>query len=185
LARICAKIDAGPSNFGEYRFMSTWYSLSLMLHLFAIALWLGGIVFFLIVSGPAVYELEPHIAIKTMNQGRIGLERISWTAIALLLLTGIVNLVLSSQTAAAPLGESYFILLGAKLFLFGAMALHHGLQVFKYAPRIAALTAEITPNSTEWPEPLLSHWRRWFLLLKINASLGPIAVLLGLAMVKS
>ena len=139
--------------------MSTWYSLSLMLHLIAIALWLGGIVFFLVVSGPAVYELEPHIAIKTMNQGRIGLERISWTAIALLLLTGIVNLVLSTQTAAAPLGESYIILLGAKLFLFGAMALHHSLQVFKYAPRIAALTAEIKPTTTEWPEPLLSQWR--------------------------
>jgi len=164
--------------------MSTWYSLSLMLHLIAIALWLGGIVFFLVVSGPAVYELEPHIAIKTMNQGRIGLERISWTAIALLLLTGIINLVLSTQTAAAPVGQSYIILLCAKLFLFGAMALHHSLQVFKYAPRIAALTAEIKPSNIEWPEPLLSQWRRWFLLLKINASLGPLVVLLGLALVK-
>ena len=164
--------------------MPIWYSLSLMLHLIAIALWLGGIVFFLVVSGPAVYELEPHIAIKTMNQGRIGLERISWTAIALLVLTGIVNLVLSSQTAAAPLGESYIILLSAKLFLFGAMALHHSLQVFKYAPRIAALTAEIKPTTSEWPELLLAHWRRWFLLLKINAALGPIVVLLGLALVK-
>ena len=164
--------------------MSAWYSLSLMFHLIAIALWLGGIVFFLVVSGPAVYELEPHIAIKTMNQGRIGLERISWTAIALLLLTGIVNLVLTTQTAAAPLGESYIILLGTKLFLFCAMALHHSLQVFKYAPRIAALTAEIKPTTTEWPEPLLSQWRRWFLLLKINASLGPLVVLLGLALVK-
>lgn len=164
--------------------MTAWYSLSLLLHLIAIALWLGGIVFFLVVSGPAVFELEPRIAIKTMNQGRIGLELISWTAIALLLLTGIINLVLRNQAAAAPLGESYAILLGAKLFLFGTMALHHGLQVFKYAPRIAALTAEIKPDTTEWPEPLLSHWRRWFLLLKINAGLGPIAVLLGVALVR-
>ncbi len=184
MAQIYAKIDADKKNFSAYRFMSTWYSLSLMLHLIAIALWLGGIVFFLVVSGPAVYELEPYIAIKTMNQGRIGLERISWTAIALLLITGIVNLVLSTQTAAAPLGESYIILLGAKLFLFGAMALHHGLQVFKYAPRIAQLTAGIKPTTTEWPALLLTHWRRWFLLLKINAALGPIVVLLGLALVK-
>ena len=165
--------------------MTVWYSLSLLLHLIAIAVWLGGIVFFLVVSGPAVYELEPAIAIKTMNQGRVGLELISWTAIALLLLTGIVNLVLRKQAAAAPLGESYAIMLGAKLFVFAAMALHHGLQVFKYAPRIAALTADLQPNVSEWPEPLLSHWRRWFLLLKINAALGPLAVLLGLALVKS
>ena len=164
--------------------MTPWYSLSLLFHLVAMALWLGGIVFFLVVTGPAVHELEPLIAIKTMNQSRIGLELISWTAIALLLLTGIVNLLLRIQAAALPAGESYTVLLGTKLFLFGAMAMHHGLQVFKYAPRIAALTAEIKPNAIEWPEPLLANWRRWFLLLKINAGLGPVAVLLGLGLVK-
>ena len=78
----------------------------------------------------------------------------------------------------------YGVLLSVKLFLFGAMAMHHGLQAFKYAPRIAALTAELRPDATEWPEPLLANWRRWFLLLKINAGLGPIAVLLGLALTK-
>lgn len=164
--------------------MTAWHSLSLLLHLIATALWLGGIVFFLVVCGPAVNTLEPRIAITTMNQGRIGLERISWSAIALLLLTGIINLVLRDQAAPAPLGESYAILLGTKLFLFAAMALHHGLQVFKYAPRIAARTAEVQSSINEWPEALLTDWRRWFLLLKINAGLGPIAVLLGLALVK-
>jgi putative copper export protein len=164
--------------------MTAWYSLSLLFHLVAIALWLGGIVFFLAVTGPAVHELEPAIAIKTMNQSRIGLELISWSAIALLLLTGIVNLVLRLQATAPPAGESYTVLFSTKLFLFGAMAMHHGLQVFKYGPRIAALTAGLRPNTTEWPEPLLAIWRRWFLLLKINAGLGPIAVLLGLSLVK-
>jgi len=162
--------------------MNLWQSLSLLVHLIANALWLGGIVFFLVVAGPAVHELNAKIAIKTLNRCRIGLELISWTAIALLLLTGITNLILRHPTPASS--ESYFVLLGAKLFVFGAMAMHHGLQVFKYAPRIAAATAEIKPNGTEWPEPLLAHWRRWFLLLKINAGLGSIAVLLGLAIVK-
>ncbi len=163
--------------------MSAWYSISLMIHLVALALWLGGIVFFLVVLGPAVHELEPSIAIKTMNQGRIGLEMVSWTAIGLLLVTGIVNLLIRTQaTAAAPTG-AYAIILGGKLFLFGAMVVHHSLQVFKYAPRIAALTAELRPKTTIWPDPLLSHWRRWFLLLKINAALGPVVVLFGLALV--
>ena len=85
--------------------MSAWYSISLMIHLVALALWLGGIVFFLIVLGPAVHELEPRIAIKTMNRARIGLEMVSWTAIGLLLVTGIVNLLIRTQaTAAAPSG---------------------------------------------------------------------------------
>jgi putative copper export protein len=163
--------------------MSAWYSISLMIHLVALALWLGGIVFFLIVLGPAVHDLEPRIAIKTMNQARIGLEMASWTAIVLLLLTGIVNLLIRTQaTAAAPRG-AYAVILAVKLFLFAAMAVHHSLQVFKYAPRIAALTAKLEPGATEWPEALLAHWRRWFLLLKINAALAPIVVLLGLALV--
>jgi uncharacterized membrane protein len=181
LAKICAKIDADDRLREENPFMSAWQSLSLLLHLIANALWLGGIVYFLVVAGPAAQELDAKIAIKTMNQSRIGLELVSWTAIALLLLTGITNLILRNPSAAP--GESYLVLLGAKLFFFGAMATHHGLQVFKYGPRIAALTAEIKPNATEWPEPLLAHWHRWFLLLKINAGLGPIAVLLGLAIV--
>ena len=164
--------------------MIPWQTLTTLLHLVAIALWLGAIVFFLIVIGPAVHELEPALAIKTMNRSRIGLEATSWTAIALLLLTGFVNLAMRLQANAPVLGDSYTVLLSTKLFLFGAMAMHHGLQVFKYGPRIAALTAEIRPNIAEWPEPLLANWRRWFLLLKINAALGPIAVLMGLSLVK-
>lgn len=154
-----------------------------LLHLIALALWLGGMVFFLIVIGPAVHELPPPIAIATMNRCRLGLEKISWTAIALLLITGVGNFLLRHPTGAPP-GELYIVILGAKLLLFFAMTLHHCLQVFKYAPRIAALTAQLKPSDIDWPEPLLAHWRRWFLLLKINAGLGPVVVLLGLVLVR-
>src|SRR5262245_1499780 len=163
--------------------MTVWYSLNLLVHLLAMALWLGGIVFFLVVVGPAVQEMEPKIAIKTMNQSRIGLELISWIAIGLLLLTGILNLLARSQSGVV-LNGSYLVILGIKLFLFGAMTMHHCLQVFKYSPRIDALTNDLAASVLVWPEPLLSHWRRWFLLLKINAALGPVVVLLGLALVK-
>lgn len=164
--------------------MALWVSISLLVHLVAAALWLGGIVFFLVVMGPAVQELESKIAIRTMNQGRIGLEIISWGGIGLLLLTGIFNLVARIQ-AGATLDGAFGILLGIKLFLFVAMTVHHCLQVFKYAPQIAHLTGTLPPGTTGWPEPLLSHWRRWFLLLKINAALGPIAVLFGLTLVNN
>jgi uncharacterized membrane protein len=152
-----------------------------MLHLIAQALWLGGVVFFLIAIGPAGRELPPKVAIQTLNQARIGLEAVTWIAIGLLLITGIFNLLARAQTGALP-SEAWGILLGAKLFLFGAMIVHHCLQVFKYAPAIAGFTAGLPQDLSAWPEPLLSHWRRWFLLLKINAALGPIAVLLGLAL---
>jgi putative copper export protein len=165
--------------------VTTLYSLSSLIHLIALALWLGGIVFFLVVLGPAVHELEPRIAVTTLNQGRLGLETASWIAIGLILLSGILNLVVRAPAAGAGLSESYGMLLGVKLFVFGAMVAHHCLQVFRYAPAIASLSSALPPAMPSWPEPLLSHWRRWFLLLKINAALGPIAVLLGLALAKS
>lgn len=164
--------------------MALWDSITLFVHLIAAALWLGGTAFFLVVLGPAVQELEPKIAITTMNQGRIGLENLSWCAIGLLVVTGVFAAIARLQSAAVP-DHAFGILLAVKLFLFGAMTAHHGLQVFKYAPRIAALTRELPPGATVWPEPLLSCWRRWFLLLKINAALGPAAVLIGLALIEN
>jgi uncharacterized membrane protein len=164
--------------------MSSWHLLSLWLHLIAVAFWLGGIVFFLIVFAPAVRELNPGTGIRALNQGRINLEAVSWAAIALVLVTGIVNLILRKQGAVAPDGQFYTIILSVKLFLFFAMVIHHCLQVFKYAPAIVTLTEKIPPETSSWPEPLLSQWQKWFLLLKINAGIGPVVTMLGLALVK-
>jgi uncharacterized membrane protein len=165
--------------------MISWQILSLWLHLIALAFWLGGIVFFLIVFAPAVRELNPGTGIRALNHGRVNLEAMSWAAIALLLITGIVNLILRKQGGGAPDGEFYTIILSVKLFLFFVMVIHHCLQVFKYAPAIAALTEKISPGADSWPEPLLSLWQKWFMLLKINAGIGPIVTLLGLALIKS
>lgn len=164
--------------------MSTWFALSSSLHVVALALWLGAIVFFLVVFGPAVHELRPGAGVKALNYGRSALESVSWTAIGLLLLTGIINLVLGDREAGASRGEFYTVALSIKLFFFGAMTMHHCLQVFKHAPRIAALTEQTPDDAVDWPEPLRAHWQKWFTLLKINAALGPIVVLLGIALAK-
>lgn len=164
--------------------MTTWQMLSLALHLVALAFWLGGIAFFLIVFGPAVNELRPDLGIRTLNQGRISLEVISWVAITLLVVTGIINFILRNQNTSALPGEFYVVTLSVKLFLFLAMLVHHCLQAFKYAPQIALLTAQLPATSASWPEPLRTYWQKWFMLLKINATLAPIVTLLGLQLVK-
>jgi putative copper export protein len=164
--------------------MTRLHSLSLLLHLLALAMWLGGIAFFLIVFGPAVHELKPVLGLRLLNRGRMIFEALSWTGIGLLLLTGIVNLVLRSDMTAGDLGRYYLTILPVKLLLFVAMLVHHTLQVFKYAPKITALTNDSAMTIDSWPEPLRSHWQKWFMFLKINATIGPIATLLGLALVK-
>jgi putative copper export protein len=164
--------------------MTFWHTLSLFLHLVGIALWLGGIAFFLVVFAAAVHDLNPRIGMQVLNQGRITLEAVSWAGIALLLITGIINWLLRTQAISAPPDNFYPIVFSVKLFLFVAMGIHYALQVFKYAPKIESLTAQLPADTDAWPEPLLTHWRKWFLLLKINAALGPVVVLLGLALAK-
>ena len=165
--------------------MSPWHTLNLLLHLVALALWLGSMAFFLIVFAPAVHELKPGIGIQTLNHGRISLEALSWPAIGLLSVTGVINLILRDQATGAPQSEIYLITLSVKLVLFLAMLVHHCLQVFKYAPQIAALSGQAPAGISSWPEPLRSVWQKWFVLLKINAGLAPVVTLLGLALVGS
>jgi hypothetical protein len=84
----------------------------------------------------------------------------------------------------AHLGQHYLTILSVKLLLFVAMLVHHALQVFKYGPKIAAKTKQAAITTDSWPEDLRADWQRWFMLLKINATIGPIAILLGLALVR-
>lgn len=165
--------------------MTSWHTLSLFFHLVGLALWLGGIAFFLVVFGPAVHDLQPSLGIRTLNHGRLSLEAISWVGIGLLLVSGIINLILRNSEPSATTSHFYTIALAVKLFLFVAMVVHHCLQVFKYGPKIASLTADLPAVTDSWPEPLLTHWRKWFLLLKINAALGPVVTLLGIALIKA
>ena len=163
--------------------MILWHNFSLLMHLIALAMWLGAILFFLIVYGPAVHQLKPELGLELLNRGRINFEALSWVAIGLLLLTGTSNLVLRSQSVGGHLGQQYLTVLGIKLSLFVAMLVHHALQVFKYGPKIAFSMAATSGATETWPEPLHAHWSKWFMLLKINATLGPIATLLGLALI--
>jgi hypothetical protein len=141
-------------------------------------------VFFLVVFAPATNQLEPGIAIRVLDDGRKKLEGISWVGIGVLFVTGAANLIFR-QTSGTGLSQFYIIVLSIKVLMFGAMVYHHALQVFKYAPTIAAMTAATPENTLSWPEPLRAHWQKWLILLKINATLGPMGTVMGLVLLKS
>src|ERR1041384_5817138 len=100
-------------------------TLATLIHILAVALWVGAMVFFLVVLGPSVNALEPRIAIQTLNRGRIGFARLSRLAIALFVFSGGVNLLQRLSISTLATEEFYFVILTIKLCLFGAMlALH-------------------------------------------------------------
>ena len=160
-------------------------TLSLWLHLVSVTAWVGGILFFLSVFGPAVHALPAASGIQALDKGRRRFQSLSWIAIHLALFTGIVNFVLRGIAAGWAFDPAYNWTLAVKLFLFLAMLFHHSLQAWKYAPKLAAFIAQTSADAEPWPEPLLFHWKKWFVLLKINATLGPIVLLLGLGLSRS
>ena len=146
------------------------------------AVWVGGMAFFLFVFGPAAHSLAPADGIRALNHGRQSFQTLSWIAINLLFLTGVLNFLFRAAASGLHLGTAYYSILTVKLLLFLAMTFHYSLQAFKYAPRIASLTAQTGDGIESWPEPLLAAWRKWFTLLKINTTLGAIVLFLGLGL---
>lgn len=141
--------------------------------------------FFLFVFGPAAHGLPPAEGIRVLDRGRQLLQTLVWIAINFLFLTGALQLVFRHMTAGLDLGGVYYSMLSLKLFLFLAMFFNHSLQALKYTPKIASLTAATAEDIGSWPEPLLSVWKKWFLVLKINTTLGPVVVLLALGLTRS
>lgn len=154
---------------------------NLWLHLLTAMVWTGGMAFFLFVFAPAAHGLAPAEGIRALERGRRSMQTLAWAAIHVMFLTGVLNFFL---LAGAARGAEYYGVLAVKLALFFAMAFHHTLQAFKYGPKIAAAAAA-AHGAGAWPEPLLAPLRKWFLLLKINLTLGFIVLLLGLGLSRS
>jgi len=163
-------------------FLPILQSANLWLHLVSMAVWLGGMAFFLFVFGPAVKSLGPADGVHALNHGRESLQTLSWIAVHLLFLTGVLNFFFRLTAGGVHPQTGYYWILAVKLLLFSAMIFHHFLQLLKYAPRIASATAATGPGAGSWPEPLLASWGKWFVLLKINTALGSLVLLLGLAL---
>jgi uncharacterized membrane protein len=164
-------------SFGTHvNFLAVLENANLWLHLISAAVWVGGMIFFLFVFGPAARSLAPAERLRALDHGRESFQTLSWIAILLLFFTGSLNFFFRFTPGAAPLGSGYAAILAIKLLLFVAMIFHHSLQAFKYGPRLASVGVE---PAGEWPEPLAAAWKKWFTLLKINTTLGVVVLLLG------
>ncbi|OGP30237.1 MAG: hypothetical protein A2038_00120 [Deltaproteobacteria bacterium GWA2_57_13] len=164
--------------------MQFFQPFSLWLHVCSLVVWIGAMGFFLFVFAPAVHDLAPGSGVQALNKGRKSFETISWIVITLVLITGLFNLIVRGMEVRFHFGYGYDLVLAIKVLLFLAMLFHSSLQVFKYGPKIASLTVQTAQDTPSWPEPLSSHWKRWFILLKINAALGPVVILLGLGLAR-
>ena len=156
--------------------MSIWYYANVTAHVLAAMLWLGGMLFLGVVGAPVLRAVEPP-ALRQELFHRIGLRfrTIGWWAIAVLLLTGVINLRFRGW-----LGSGEVLTSGAfwrsipghalmvKLTAVGAMLVVSAVHDFAVGPSAARESAG-SPRAVQLR-------RRAALLARINALLGVVVV---------
>ena len=149
--------------------MAPFYIASVVLHVLAALLWVGGMLFIGIVAAPVLRAIEPAALRQELFQ-RLGLRfrSIGWSALVLLLVTGTINLHhrgwLSWDGALAnpafwrtPVGHA----LGAKLLGVTVLLILSAVHDFVLGPS----AGRATPGS---PDALMLR-RRAALLARANA----------------
>lgn len=68
------------------------YSLTVTVHLLATLFWLGGTFFLGIVGAPALRGLDPDLRSRLFREIGVRFRTTGWVAIAVLLITGVMNL---------------------------------------------------------------------------------------------
>lgn len=152
------------------------YFINVTLHVFAALLWLGGMFFLAVVGAPVLRSVEP-AELRALLFRRLGeqFRIVGWIAIAILLITGTLNLYLLGILAPEVLGSADFWSSGYghslawKLGAVTAMLTVQAVHDFKVGPAAARLT----PGS---PEALRTR-RRAVQLARLSALFGIIVVI--------
>jgi copper resistance protein D len=152
------------------------HALILWLHLLAAMIWIGGLVFQVLVVFPTLAWADPmgerlRFALSLEARFRV----ILWPAVGLALFTGLVNLMnvwYATVVTAGSISPTFIPLLSVKLSLVvGMIAVQAVQQLLIYPRRVAALRS-VSVGMQNVPLPFRT-WQRLALLLY--------SVLLGLA----
>lgn len=86
----------------------TLYDLNVTLHVLAAIVWLGGMFFLALVGAPVLRSLEPRLRAQLFRDLGLRFRRVGWIALAVLLVTGVVNLELRGLLRWEVLGSGAF-----------------------------------------------------------------------------
>lgn len=160
------------------------YLLSVYLHLLAAMVWIGGMLFLSLVIVPALRRWDdPVLAARLMGDAGRRFRTVGWIAVAILVLTGVVNAL--GRWGGAALVETGFWasqpgqLLAIKLAVVTAMVAMSVVHDFALGPRLtAARRAGLAA-----PEIAVLR-RRVSWLARANVLLGLAVVALAVALVR-
>lgn len=153
----------------------TLYHLNVTVHVLAALLWLGGMFFLAAVGAPVLRKTEPpELRARLFRDLGVAFRRVGWPAIAVLVVTGFLNLhfrgVLRHDvlTAGAFWSSGFGTALAWKLAGVTAMIVTSALHDFWLGPK-ASGAGDGTPGAGR-----RRRWAAW--LARANAVLGVVVV---------
>jgi putative copper export protein len=154
--------------------------LNVWVHILAAVIWIGGMLFLSLVAVPVLRQVEsPLLRMDLFRAMAWRFRRLVWICIAILVLTGIGNVLLSGNI---PLGSAYMKVLHIKLVLVAilvGMGLFHDFVIGPRAGR--ALSRDgLPPTETDRFMVTLSPW-----VGRFNLLLGVVILVLAAALTRS
>lgn len=155
--------------------MSAYY-INVTIHVLAALLWLGGMFFLAAVGAPVLRKVEPP-ELRAALFRKLGeqFRKVGWIAIAVLIITGLLNLYFRDMLSMRVLGSSEFwgtrfgTALAWKVGAVTAMLVVQGIHDFSVGPAASRAAADSLKL------PVLR--RRAALLARLSAILGIIVVI--------
>ncbi|HEY5870272.1 MAG TPA: hypothetical protein VI542_32680 [Candidatus Tectomicrobia bacterium] len=156
----------------------------LWLHLVGVFIWIGGLVFQLLVATPVLWR-----ATSTYDCIRLGLSfearfrTVVWPVVGVVLFTGLTNLLnvwYTTTLAGGSLPPKFVQVLSIKVLLVVGMVVVQAMHHFAVQPRGVALLRHVSPTVPELPPALLRLQRVALGLRLLMLSLA--ALILGCAL---
>ncbi len=160
------------------------YFTNITIHVLAAMLWLGGMFFLAVVGAPVLREVEsPALRQKLFQVLGERFRAVGWIAIAILLVTGTLNLYFRGWLSAVLSGNRAFwgtttgIALAWKLAAVAVMVATSAIHDFVIGPR----AGRVPPGS---PEAI--RLRRWSALgARLNAIVGLVLIVAAVRLARS
>ena len=154
--------------------------LNVWLHILAAVIWIGGMLFLSLVAVPVLRQVDsPLLRADLFRKMAWRFRRLVWICLAVLILTGIVNVAFYGDTTP---GSPYLKVLGIKLGLVTVLVTMGVAQDFIIGPRAARARSRdgLLPTGTDLLMVQLAPW-----VGRLNLLLGVIILVLAAALTRS
>lgn len=172
--------------------------LALGFHLLAAIVWIGGMLFLVLVLTPSLRSLDdPGLRSRIVRLVGRRFRTVGWIAIGVLIVTGILNVVRLGISPIALPGTRFGTILGLKLALVSLMVVLSAIHGFILGPRLTssnpapggpgsegAGTGFSAASAGSWSRRRVAERGTVVTLARLNLLLGIAIVLLGLMLTR-